>query len=86
MQVLIDLINTINGIVWGLPMIILILGTGLYLQFRLGFMPIRKIVQGLRMIWNSRTPDAAAKGEISPFAALMTALSATVGTGNIVGV
>lgn len=86
MQVLIDLINTINGIVWGLPMIILILGTGLYLQFRLGFMPIRKIVQGFRMIWKSRTPGAAAEGEISPFAALMTALSATVGTGNIAGV
>lgn len=86
MQVLIDLITTVNGIVWGLPMIILILGTGLYLQCRLGFMPIRKIVQGFRMIWKSRKPGAAAEGEISPFAALMTALSATVGTGNIAGV
>jgi len=71
MQYLFDLINTLNGIVWGLPMIIMILGTGLYLQIRLRFMPIRKIAQGFRMIWKSRAPGAAAAGEISPFAALI---------------
>ncbi|HRO14041.1 MAG TPA: sodium:alanine symporter family protein [Paracoccus sp. (in: a-proteobacteria)] len=76
----------LNGIVWGVPMIVLILGTGLYLQIRLGFMPLRKIVYGFRMIWQSRRPDDLAAGEITPFAALMTALSATVGTGNIAGV
>ena len=86
MQVLIDLINTINGIVWGLPMIILILGTGLYLQFRLGFMPIRKHRRGFRMIWSSRKPGAGSRRRNQPFAALMTALAATVGTGNIAGV
>lgn len=86
MQYTLDLINTLNGIVWGVPMIVMILGTGFYLQLRLGFMPIRKIFQGFRMIWKSRTPGTAAEGEISPFAALMTALSATVGTGNIAGV
>lgn len=41
----------LNGIVWGIPMIALIIGTGFYLQLRLGFMPIRKVVYGFRMIW-----------------------------------
>lgn len=86
MQFLNELFTTLNDIVWGVPMIVLILGTGLYLQFRLGFMPIFKIPYGFRMIWRSRSPGAKDKGEISPFAALMTALSATVGTGNIAGV
>jgi AGCS family alanine or glycine:cation symporter len=67
-------------------MIVLILGTGFYLQFRLGFMPLRKIGHGLRLIVKSRDRGDARDGEISPFAALMTALSATVGTGNIAGV
>ncbi|NLF53080.1 MAG: sodium:alanine symporter family protein, partial [Thauera phenolivorans] len=86
MQMLNDFFNTLNGIVWGIPMIVLILGTGLFLQVRLGFMPIRRILYGFRMIARSRTRDPRAEGEISPFAALMTALSATVGTGNIAGV
>lgn len=78
--------TTLNGIVWGVPMIILILGTGLFLQIRLGFMPIRKVVYGFKMIIKGRTPGNRAEGEISPYAALMTALSATIGTGNIAGV
>ncbi|MBV2265330.1 MAG: alanine:cation symporter family protein [Thauera sp.] len=86
MQFINDFFSWLNGIVWGVPMIVLILGTGLYLQLRLGFMPIFKIPYGFRMIWKSRAPGAKAEGEITPFAALMTALSATVGTGNIAGV
>ena len=86
MQYLHEFFNTINGIVWGIPMIVLILGTGLYLQIRLGFMPIRKIGLGFRMIMKGRRKDAGAAGDITPFAALMTCLSATVGTGNIAGV
>ena len=86
METLHELVGSLNGIVWGVPMIVLILGTGFYLQIRLGFMPLRKIVYGARMIWKSRLPENRAEGEITPFAALMTALSATVGTGNIVGV
>ena len=86
MQSLHAFFEWLNGIVWGVPMIVLILGTGLYLQFRLGFMPIRKIVYGFKMIGQSRSKGDAKDGEISPFAALMTALSATVGTGNIAGV
>lgn len=86
MQILNEFFTWLNGIVWGVPMIVLILGTGLYLQLRLGFMPIRKIGYGFAMIMKSRRPGKAGEGEISPYAALMTALSATVGTGNIAGV
>ncbi len=81
-----NFVGWLNGIVWGVPMIVLILGTGLYLQIRLGFLPIRKIGYGFRMIAKSRKADDLAEGEITPFAALMTALSATIGTGNIAGV
>ncbi|MEA3221465.1 sodium:alanine symporter family protein [Immundisolibacter sp.] len=86
MHYLNEFFTALNGIVWGVPMIVLILGTGLYLQLRLGFMPIFRIGHGFRMVWKSRQPGAAGEGEISPFAALMTALSATIGTGNIAGV
>lgn len=79
-------VEKLNGIVWGVPMIVLILGTGLYLQIRLRWLPLRKIGYGFRMIAKSRKADDMAEGEITPFAALMTALSATIGTGNIAGV
>jgi AGCS family alanine or glycine:cation symporter len=86
MDWLTQLFKALNDIVWGVPMIVLILGTGFYLQIRLGFMPLRNIVRGFRMIWRSRRPGDKADGDITPYAALMTALSATVGTGNIAGV
>jgi AGCS family alanine or glycine:cation symporter len=86
MDFLMQLVTSINDIVWGLPMMMAILGTGLLLQLRLRFMPVTKIVAGLVMTWKSRAPGRNAPGEISPFAALMTALAATVGTGNIAGV
>ncbi len=79
-------VEKLNGIVWGVPMIVLILGTGLYLQIRLRWLPLRKIGYGFRMIAKSRKADDMAEGEITPFAALLTALSATIGTGNIAGV
>ena len=86
MEALTAIVGRINGFVWGPPMLVLILGTGLFLQLRLGLMPIRRIPTGFRMVWRGRKPDADAPGEISPYAALMTALAATVGTGNIAGV
>ena len=79
-------LNSINGVVWGVPMIIAILGTGLFLQYRLRLMPIFKLGTGFRLMWEGRRSGPESEGEISPFAALMTALAATVGTGNIVGV
>jgi len=86
MEALTQFVNAINGIVWGPPMLIAILGTGLFLQLRLKLMPIFKIGMGFKWVLKSRTPQAGAKGDITPYAALMTALAATVGTGNIAGV
>jgi alanine or glycine:cation symporter, AGCS family len=84
MQALHGFVDWFNGIVWGVPMIVMILGTGLYLNIRLKFMPLLKIGHGFKMIWAGRKKTG--DGEITPFAALMTALSATIGTGNIAGV
>ncbi|MGB5102763.1 MAG: sodium:alanine symporter family protein [Steroidobacteraceae bacterium] len=78
--------NSLNSFVWGPAMLVLILGTGLYLQMRLGWMPIRRIGSGLRMVWRSREGDGEHHGEVSPFSALMTCLAATIGVGNIAGV
>lgn len=86
MAALASFVEQINGIVWGVPMLILILGTGLYLMLGLRFMPLRNIGYGFRLTWQGRTMAAEDQGEISPFAALMTALAATVGTGNIAGI
>ena len=81
--------NTINDfflllstLLWGWPMIILLLGTHLFLTFRLRF-PQRKLFTGIRL---SVSKDSKAQGDISQFGALATALAATIGTGNIVGV
>ena len=86
MEALSNIINAINGVVWGPLMLVLILGTGLFLQVGLKVMPIRKIPRAFKLLWQGRKKGAAEDGEISPFAALMTAMSATVGTGNIAGV
>lgn len=88
MQALNDFVSTINGVVWGPLMLVLILGVGLYLQAGLRLMPIRHLGQGFGLLIKGRsTPHELDKeGEVSPFNALMTALSATIGTGNIAGV
>jgi len=85
-----DAINTfvgeLNALVWGAPMLVLILGTGLFLIVALRFMPWLKIPAGFALLWRGRRKDQDGSGEISPFQALMTCLAATVGTGNIAGV
>ncbi len=88
MAALESLISSINGVVWGPLMLILILGVGFFLSLGLKLMPILKIGTGFRLLWSGRKASAedVAQGEIPPFQALMTALSATVGTGNIAGV
>ncbi len=86
MQTFATWMNSLNGFVWGPAMLVLILGTGLYLQVRLHGMPIRRIGAGLRMVWRGRDVDPDHPGEVSPFAALMTCLAATIGVGNIAGV
>ena len=76
-------LNIIDNFVWGVPLMVLIIAGGLLLTIRLGLLQIRKLPLALKwMIQN----EEEAEGEISSFAALCTALSATIGTGNIVGV
>jgi alanine or glycine:cation symporter, AGCS family len=84
MQLLTDLITSLNGIVWGPLMLILILGTGLYLMYGLSLIPLRRIGYSFKLLWKGR--KAEGEGDIAPFNALMTSLSATIGTGNIAGV
>ena len=86
METLTNLVNQINGIVWGPLMLVLILGVGFFLQVGLKLMPILKIGTGFRLLWRGRAPAKDAEGDITPFNALMTSLSATIGTGNIAGV
>ena len=84
MQAINDLISAVNGIVWGPLMLVLILGTGVYLMYGLAFMPLKRIGYGFRLLWQGR--QAKGEGDIAPFNALMTSLAATIGTGNIAGV
>ncbi|ABO22296.1 sodium:alanine symporter family protein [Shewanella loihica] len=88
MEGITEFVSTINGFVWGTPMLVMILGVGLFLSFGLRLMPILKLGTGFKLLWSGRIPDKdkQMKGEISPFNALMTSLSATIGTGNIAGV
>lgn len=80
-----EMLNAINSFVWGLPLIIILLGTGLYLTAILKGLQFTWLLTALKMAFIKRT-EKGAQGDISHFQALMTALSATVGTGNIAGV
>ncbi len=80
------LLDSIVGFVWGPAMLALLLGTGLYLTLGMRFMPMRRIGIAFRLLFKSRSVKTDEPGEITPFQSLMTALSATVGTGNIAGV
>lgn len=84
MEILNNWISALNSIVWGPLMLVLILGTGLYLMSGLRFMPLRRIVSSFQLLWSSR--ERKGEGDIAPYNALMTSLSATIGTGNIAGV
>lgn len=80
-----DLMQSLNGIVWGPVMIALLVGTGLYLTIRLVFVQIRLFGHSVRCV-AGKYDDPGHQGEVSHFQALSAALSATIGTGNIVGV
>ena len=83
---IVELINTpINQFAWGWPTVILIAITGIVLMIGLGFMPLLRIPYGLRMLI-APSSEHDGEGDITPFQALMTSLSATIGTGNIAGV
>ena len=82
MQTINDFFSTLSSLLWGWPMIILLLGTHLYLTVLLRF-PQRHILTAIKL---SFTPDKGTTGDVSQFGALATALAATIGTGNIIGV
>ena len=79
-----SIIRALNEFVWGPPMLVLLLGTGLYLTVGLRLLSVLKIPFALRQLF--KKPDQHEEGDVTPFAALMTALSSTIGTGNIAGV
>lgn len=77
-----NIISSIYNFVWGIPMILLLTGTHLYMTWKTGFVQ-KYVFKGIKL---SVTKDPDEKGDISPFAALTTALASTIGTGNIIGV
>ena len=78
-----SILSAIDSFIWGAPLLTLLSGTGLYLTLRLGFIQIRYLPRALGYLFKK---DKGGKGDVSSFAALCTALAATIGTGNIVGV
>ena len=80
---MLKLLNQIDSLVWGPPLLILLVGTGLYLTLRLRLLQVSRLSRAFRLIFVSGEDH---HGDVSSFAALCTALAATVGTGNIIGV
>lgn len=83
METITNVINEIDNLVWGWGMIILLLGTHIFMTIRTGFIQRKAITKGIKL---SVTKDEDAEGEVSQFGALATALASTIGTGNIIGV
>lgn len=82
MDAFVSFINWLDDFIWGIPMIVLLLGTHLFMTVRTGFIQ-RKTITGIRL---SVTRDPDSPGDVSQFQALTTALASTIGTGNIIGV
>lgn len=85
MQQLNEILGQVSGFVWGLPLVVLLLGTGIFLTLRLVFIQIRGFAHGVG-IMTGRYDDPEHKGQLTHFQALCAALSATIGIGNIGGV
>lgn len=77
---MLNFFNSLDNVVWGAPLLILLVGTGFYFTVRLGLLQVTRLPKAFRLIF----ADDKGQGDISSFAALATALAATVGTGNIV--
>lgn len=86
MEELQSLFKVLSDFVWGPPMLMLLVGTGIYLTLRLVFLQIRLLPLAFKQVFGKHERAKSAKGDISQFGALMTALAATIGTGNIAGV
>ncbi|MGF1740518.1 sodium:alanine symporter family protein [Vibrio profundum] len=78
-------LQAIDHFIWGAPLLILLVGTGIYFTFRLNIIQIRHLPTALKLVFG-KSDDHDLQGDVSSFSALCTALSATIGTGNIVGV
>ena len=83
-----EILESINNFIWGPPLLILLVGTGIYLTIRLKLLQVFKLPLALKYVFgkDEEANDKNANGDVSSFGALCTALSATIGTGNIVGV
>ena len=79
-----EFITTVNGYAWGPAMLVLLLGTGIFLTLGLGFLSLRRLPLAFKLLFTGFSSHGS--GDIPPFRALMTSLSATIGTGNIAGV
>ena len=80
---MLETLNAIDSFVWGPPLLVLLVGTGIMLTIRLGLLQVLKLPQALKLIFCAKNDG---HGDVNSFKALCTALAATVGTGNIVGV
>lgn len=80
---MLDLLNQIDSFVWGPPLLALLVGTGIWLTIRLNLLQVLKLGDALKLIFSAKNDGS---GDVNSFKALCTALAATVGTGNIVGV
>lgn len=83
---MIEFLEKVSGFVWGPPLLVLIVGTGIYLTLRLGFVQIFALPTALVNAFSRKKQDKLSEGDISHYEALTTQMSATIGTGNIVGV
>lgn len=83
---LLQTLNLLSGYIWGIPLIVLLLGTGIYLTFILRGLQFTTLIPALYLALIKRNDPSETEGDISHFQALMTALAATVGVGNIAGV
>lgn len=82
-----EVLETVDEFVWGPAMLVLLVGTGIFLTIRLRFLPWRNLGYALKSTLSKEARQKGnGDGDVSPFSALMTALAATIGTGNIVGV
>ena len=81
-----SILSAINSIIWGPPLLILLVGTGIYLTWRLKLLQVFRLPLAFKYIFSKEEEDDDVKGDVSSYGALCTALSATIGTGNIVGV
>lgn len=86
LEIVKNILNLMNNLVWGPPLLILLVGTGIYFTVKLGFLQITKLPLAFKYLFSKDEDQVKGDGDISSFAALCTALSATIGTGNIVGV